>query len=158
MLFTTTTAQSAQLDTVEVLLIVGALIVLLMIGGSVIMIYRRKILADDRAAPQHSSILDELRASLDSGKMTPDEYERARRTVVDRARGAEPVRREPVSPELQRWDRTAEPGVDLTGDPLPRPGEDATGGSGGGADNNSGWYCCFQCWQDESFMGMICTT
>ncbi len=73
-------------STLKVLLFIGLLIVVATAGGLLVLWVRRRILSRGADAESQASLLDGLRAMRDRGELSPEEYERARRSVVDRVR------------------------------------------------------------------------
>lgn len=111
---------------------VGAFIVVVVIAGVALLAYRRRMLSDDHEADRARGLLDGLRLMRDRGDISQDEYDIARRTITTRLAGRS--RGESMSPQRPSTSgaRVAPPGVDLTGEPLPRPGaEPPEQGSGG---------------------------
>src|SRR5437868_15506231 len=70
------------------LLVVGGLIVALMALGLVILLIRGRLLSKPSSAGT-PGLFDDLRAMRDSGRLTPEEYDAARRRLADRL-GAAP--------------------------------------------------------------------
>ncbi|MFG0274703.1 MAG: SHOCT domain-containing protein [Phycisphaerales bacterium] len=104
---------------VAVLLLIGVTIV----GGVVILAIRRRATADQTTTALESLSLGELRDMHARGQITDEEYEALRAAALGAFGYAENAER-----------RTASPGVDLTGDPLPGTepdqGDDASGNRG----------------------------
>lgn len=110
----------------EFLLYVGLAVVLVVGAGVVLVLYRRRVLADG-TTDARARMLEELRAMRDRGDLAPGEYEAARRATIGRVREPRPAGKA-QEPEPSRTggvppgpDRVAAPGFDLTGAPLPRP-------------------------------------
>ena len=94
-------------------------VVLAVIGTVVIVYLRRKLFADDESA-QPTGMMSELRAMRDRGEISEDEYERTRAVMVAKATGKDPetVRLDAIR---KSGGKVAQPGFDLTGQPLPKP-------------------------------------
>lgn len=113
--------QSTGRLVVAVLLLIGVTIV----GGVVILAIRRRATEDRAAVPLETLSLGELRDMRARGQITDEEYEALRRAALAAfgfAGGDE--------------GRTAPPGVDLTGEPLPEAdpeGDDDASGNRGPA-------------------------
>lgn len=109
-------AQSAQIG--DAILWLGVLLGVVVVGALVIFAMRRRLQGSDM--PEGDPLdLSVLRRMRDTGQLTDAEYEAARAAVVARHGGSEAV--PSVSP-LDPTSIRARPGVDLAGDPLPRPG------------------------------------
>lgn len=75
---------------------VGGLMVVAVLGG-LLMVWTRRMAVGRQAPGQHDGFgLDDLRGMVERGEMTQEEYDRARRRMVDRVRSA-PGRKEPPS-------------------------------------------------------------
>lgn len=103
---------------------VGAFIVVVVLAGVALLVYRRRVLADEHESERQRGLLDDLRAMRDRGAISQDEYDAARRSIASRLAGRAPV--VPRSPGPAG--RAAAPGVDLTGDPLPKDGTNPASG------------------------------
>lgn len=112
-------AQSAQIG--DAILWLGVLLGVVVAGALVIFAMRRRLSETD--APEGDPLdLSVLRRMHAAGQLSDAEFEAARAAVVARHGGSEATPSvSPLDPSLKR----ARPGVDLAGDPLPRPG--ATG-------------------------------
>ncbi len=75
---------SGRTAPVDVLLAVGLLIVLTMVLGLLVMRARRRLLARHEAHDQ-LSLMESLRRMRDRGDMSVEEFERARKALIDRA-------------------------------------------------------------------------
>jgi len=73
----------------------GGLLVLAIVGGMVMLWTRRMAVGRDKERPTDGFGMDGLRGMLDRGEITPEEYDRARRKLVQRVRDSAPA----VSPE-----------------------------------------------------------
>lgn len=105
---------------------IAVLIVVVIAAGIGVMVLRRRFLGSDRSpAGDPGSLLESLRAMRDSGEMSTDEFEQARAALLHKATGKPVTRRKAGSgakPPIAKSDiRSAEPGFDLAGDPLPKP-------------------------------------
>lgn len=104
-----------QQPLIPLLVWLGILIVVAVVGGALLMVYRRRLFAPDSSS--QAGLLDDLRAMRDQGQISPEEYDAARKRMAARVAGV-PV--PPIAaPRLEADIRTAEPGFDLTGAPLP---------------------------------------
>ena len=104
---------------------IAVLIVVVIAAGIGVMVLRRRFPGSDRSpAGDPGSLLESLRAMRDSGEMSTDEFEQARAALLHKATG-KPVTRKAGSgakpPPVKSDSRSAEPGFDLAGDPLPKP-------------------------------------
>lgn len=79
-------AQSAS-NTTGVLLWAGVLIVVAMVGGVVIAMVRRNMLGEPDAGDD-GSMLDQMRRMVDRGEMSQQEFDLARRKIIERAQAA----------------------------------------------------------------------
>ncbi|MEM9372683.1 MAG: SHOCT domain-containing protein [Planctomycetota bacterium] len=70
--------------TTSILLWAGLLIALAMIGGFVIMVFRRRALGRNEK-PSDVGLIEQLRGMVERGEMTAEEFDRARRKIVERA-------------------------------------------------------------------------
>lgn len=134
-------------DSIRIVTFIGLLIVFLVIGGIVLKYLRRRMLERESALDAPGSLMEELRRLKKTGVLTEAEYEATRRAATVGLRDkiaagaaastprpaprAQPIR--PLSPPPRRpsqaarpstGDRTARPGFDLTGAPLPTPKDD----------------------------------
>lgn len=100
-------------------MLLGALIVVVVVAGLVIMKIRASMLSKEREGDD--GVFAGLRAMRDAGKLSSAEYDAARKRLAAKAAGL------PVPPAPARVPQpgslTARPGFDLTGAPLPRPGQ-----------------------------------
>lgn len=97
----------------------GLAIAVIVLAGSVLVVYRRRVLGESSDASA-AGMMERLRVMRDAGRISPEEYDAARRAMVGRIQGKaeRPAARPPPQGE-----RVAAPGFDLTGAPLPRPPE-----------------------------------
>jgi len=114
----------------EVVVWSAALLGVVVIGGLVIFALRKR-LRDAGVEAGDALSLDDLRRMAARGVISQEEFEAARAAIVARHGGAgAPSTTSPLDPTRRR----ARPGVDLTGDPLPRPpgaeGRESTAGEG----------------------------
>lgn len=75
----------AATPTSGVLLWVGVLIVLAMVGGLVMVLVRRSMLGEPPDSGD-AGLMEQLRGMVERGEMTQDEYDLARRKIVERAK------------------------------------------------------------------------
>ncbi len=73
-----------QFDTMGVVLAVLGLVALTLLGGLGIMLFRRKLLKTEDDAGDET-LFESLRRMRDSGEMSIEEYEAARKTMVKKA-------------------------------------------------------------------------
>lgn len=109
----------------SVMLWLGVLLVAVLVGGFALLILRRQILDSGAEDGGFGFDLRALRAMRDRGEISEEEFETARAGIIGALSGDRssttptPVRTPrapwPVSPA----ERRAEPGFDLTGEPLP---------------------------------------
>ncbi|MFZ4723528.1 MAG: SHOCT domain-containing protein [Phycisphaerales bacterium] len=71
----------------------GGLLVLAIVGGMVMLWTRRMAVGREKARPNDGFGMDGLRGMLDRGEITPEEYDRARRKLVQRVRESSPATR-----------------------------------------------------------------
>jgi cytochrome c-type biogenesis protein CcmH/NrfF len=69
----------------DVVVWVGVLIALIIGGGVLVMVLRKRLLAKDDASAE-MGLFDALKQMRDRGEMTQEEYEAARRKVVEKAK------------------------------------------------------------------------
>lgn len=69
----------------SVLLWVAVLIALLLAGALGVFALRRSILGDRGGAADHGGLMEQMRRMVDRGEMTQDEFDLARRTIVQKA-------------------------------------------------------------------------
>ena len=69
----------------------GGLLALAIVGGMVMLWTRRMAVGRDKDRPTDGFGMDGLRGMLDRGEITPEEYDRARRKLVQRVRDATPA-------------------------------------------------------------------
>lgn len=79
----------AMTPTTSILLWAGVLIVLAMVGGFVIAVFRRRALGRENNRSD-IGLMEQLRGMVESGEMTPEEFDRARRKIVERASSNRP--------------------------------------------------------------------
>lgn len=117
---------------VPVLISVGVLIAAVLIAGAVLLLLRRRLLSQDRQDSSGMGLMEHLQSLRETGEMSQEEYDAARRALVARATGSPlPDQGKPQgstgrqAPGTQPDDGqdgavlSAEPGYDLTGEPLP---------------------------------------
>ncbi len=120
-------------DLGPILLWIGAICVVALIGGVVLMAVRSRILEKEgTASEQQGRLLDDLRDALSRGDLTQAEYDAAKATMAARMAGKPPPPRPAPPPGGVRTPDggfVARPGVDLTGEPLPKgPGRPPAAG------------------------------
>jgi cytochrome c-type biogenesis protein CcmH/NrfF len=81
-MFTLAQARSASTD---VVIWVGLLIALIIGGGVLVMVLRKRLLARDDGSAD-VGLFETLKQMRDRGEMTQEEYEAARRKVVEKAK------------------------------------------------------------------------
>lgn len=121
-------------DPIEVVVWVGALILVVVGAGLAVMHIRGRLLRKQDGAGVGGSWLDELRSMHQRGEVSDEEFQRARASLLATLTGESIPKRAGAQgprpgagaagaggsaerPEV----RTALPGYDLTGAPLPRP-------------------------------------
>lgn len=70
----------------SVLLWVGVLMVLVLVGAVAIFAFRRSVLADRGAGADNAGMLEQMRRMVEKGEMTQEEFDQARRAIVQRAK------------------------------------------------------------------------
>ncbi|MEX2218784.1 MAG: SHOCT domain-containing protein [Phycisphaerales bacterium] len=108
----------------------GVMLAAVTVAGVILLVYRSRVLAKP-PSPAPAGALEELRALLERGEVSREEYERARAALAAKITGkAVPPRgaaSQPTAASTPRparapaGERIAKPGFDLTGRPLPRP-------------------------------------
>ncbi len=104
-----------------VLLWVSALILLVLALGLIILFMRRRLLSKD-AGEADAGLMDELRSLRDQGRISPEEYDAARKRMVAGFAGRKsplPAAKPAPAPAPSPGEVRARPGFDLTGAPLP---------------------------------------
>jgi hypothetical protein len=103
-----------------VLIWVSALILVVLGLGLIILFMRRRLLVKD-SADAAAGLMDELRALRDQGRLSPEEYDAARKRMVAGLAGksASPAPRSTPRPTSPPGEVRVRPGFDLTGAPLP---------------------------------------
>ncbi len=116
----------------SVMLWLGVLLAAVLVGGFALLFFRRNIL--DSGAPGASVGFDlrALREMRDRGEISESEYEAARAEIIGALSGAKPPAPPPTRDATPGTGETlrAEPGFDLTGEPLPDFSDDADPGDG----------------------------
>lgn len=119
---------AATKNATEVLLWAGCLIVLAIGAGLVILALRRAMLSKDGGSAE-AGLFESLRAMRDSGAISREEYDAAKRNMVAKAAGQMGAPTPAVESKPKATIRTpdggvgevrAKPGFDLTGRPLPK--------------------------------------
>lgn len=119
--------------------IVAWVIVLMLatiVGFWAAMVIRKRALSADDEESTEGLTLGALREMHARGDLDDEEYERARAAILARA-GVDPDKARPIDDGPDRaggFARRADPGVDLTGAPLPNQGRKDRGDSGPGAN------------------------
>jgi flagellar biosynthesis/type III secretory pathway M-ring protein FliF/YscJ len=78
-------AQARGTATVGVMLWVGVLIGVLLVAGVVLMLVHRKLLGRGEDAAGDDGLMDSLRRLRDSGRMSKEEFEAAKKTIARRS-------------------------------------------------------------------------
>jgi hypothetical protein len=118
----TPSRQWTMADSVKVVALIGGLIVLVLILGAILLGVRRRMLAAGSSRDAAGQMMEELRRMRSRGGMTPEEYDAARSAATRRLTANQPqaptapARR---APPARPGELRAQPGFDLTGDPLP---------------------------------------
>ncbi len=99
----------AQSVVVWSIVMLGAIIV----GAVVLFVVRRRMLSDDGSDSAGMLSLQDLREMRDRGELSEEEFEAAKGALLGRP--------------LDVRERRANPGFDLTGEPLPSPGDGTNG-------------------------------
>lgn len=105
------------------LLWVGIAIGAVVVATLAIVWYRRRILGPTQVDHQ-GGLLDELRQMRNRGEISEEEFNATKRAMAERAAGKPRTRTKP-EPRAMSDSKVAPPGFDLTGQPLPRPQNDA---------------------------------
>lgn len=110
---------------------VGLMMALVIVATGILMAYRRRVLSNDDESANSSRLLVELRAMRNRGEISIEEFDIARASVVTQLSGAEHPKKQPVSAkQVPKQDtKVAEPGFDLTGEPLPGNTDSPPGGN-----------------------------
>lgn len=77
-------AQSPRTTPSQIFFVVGLLIGAAVVLGLVILLVRRKMLSNESTSAQQSGLMDQLRQLRDSGQISPEEYDAARKSMVAR--------------------------------------------------------------------------
>tara|TARA_Y100001933_G_scaffold260538_1_gene312795 strand:- start:1743 stop:2144 length:402 start_codon:yes stop_codon:yes gene_type:complete len=103
----------------KVLLLLGFVLFLTLLGLGLIIYIQRRILSDRDDTTDSGTLLADLRAMRDRGEISDDEYERTRAVMIAKATGKDPhaVLADSIR---KQGGLVAEPGFDLTGQPLPQ--------------------------------------
>lgn len=82
------TGESGSPASVKRMLIpIGGLIVLALIGGVAVLLARRRMLAKDAAVADQGGLLDDLRKMRDTGQISPEEFDAARKSIAAKLKG-----------------------------------------------------------------------
>lgn len=111
MLATTGGGQMSSAEVVRVLIIIGLVMLVVIFAGAGLMILRRRVLSND--GPHPESLMQDLRQMRDSGAMTTEEYDLARKRLAARLAGkadGPPANRAPLTgpKHSPQPDKTAE--------------------------------------------------
>lgn len=77
-------AQAPRTPPSKIFMVVGLLIGAAVVLGLVILLARRRLLGQESASAQQSGLMDQLRRLRDSGEITPEEFDSARKSMVAR--------------------------------------------------------------------------
>jgi hypothetical protein len=104
---------------------IGVMIGALVVAAVVLLIFRSRVLSKDSGTVS-SGMLDELRAMLNRGDLTQEEFDAAKAAMVAKlaprpASVPAAVLKPKAKPVATTDARVAPPGFDLTGRPLPKP-------------------------------------
>jgi hypothetical protein len=102
-------AQGSARGAGEVVLWVGILIGAVLVLFLVIQFFRRRLLAPDRPEERDRALLDDLRAMRDSGQITQEEYDAARKSMVARMTARSAPERAGVDEKATGRDRPSAP-------------------------------------------------
>lgn len=131
----------------DLLLWIGVLIVVVVIGGLVLVHMQKRMLKPPGAGPGSAGIMEELRRMRDSGAMTNEEYDAARKAMARKLApsaqasgdGAAPTR---STQRARRRDRgKGDSGGEYAGGWLLGGGGDGSDGDGGSSDGGGGGDC-----------------
>lgn len=120
-------------DSIRLAGLIGAFIVAVLVLGLVLVLVRRRMIERDQDREGAGSLMEELRKMRESGRMSEDEYNAARKSLATKVAGeikASPATPASFAPKIPRTavpppsSQTARPGYDLTGEPLPKPAKD----------------------------------
>jgi len=107
-----------QVNLSAYLLWVGVFLVVVIGASLAVLWYRRRVLNPPNSEVQ-AGLMDELRAMRKRGELSEEEFTAAKQAMVSRISGQLGT---PAPPRKPRpGERVAPPGVDLTGQPLPKP-------------------------------------
>lgn len=77
-------AQTPRTSPSQIFFVVGLLIGAAVVLGLVILLVRRKMLGSESSSAEQAGLMDQLRHLRDSGEITPEEFDAARRSMVAR--------------------------------------------------------------------------
>src|SRR5262245_61997531 len=109
------TALAATQPVVLVAVFIGGLILVVVVAGLILLKLRGPMLSKDAGGANQEGLFQGLRRMRDTGEISVEEYDSARKRMAARAAG------KPLPPATPPRDaaRLAKPGFDLTGAPLP---------------------------------------
>lgn len=76
----------ANTPVTSVLLWVGVLIAVILVGSLGVFALRRSVLGDAAPGGDDAGLMERMRRMVERGEMTQDEYDAARRSIVEKAR------------------------------------------------------------------------
>ncbi len=128
----------------EVWVWVTVLLVVVVLGGLLVVMVRKRAHGDDSDRPALGLSLADLRQMKADGRLSEEEFERAKAMVIGQLGGKvgdAPTERTRVQGRIVDGELRARPGFDLTGQPLPgfEAGSnppDAAGDAGAGGDDD----------------------
>ena len=77
-------AQTPRTSPSQIFFVVGLLIGAAVVLGLVILLVRRKMLGRESSSAEQVGLMDQLRRLRDSGEITPEEFDAARKSMVAR--------------------------------------------------------------------------
>ena len=77
-------AQTPRTSPSQIFFVVGLLIGAAVVLGLVILLVRRKMLGVESSTADQAGLMDQLRHLRDSGEITPEEFDAARKSMVSR--------------------------------------------------------------------------
>ena len=131
-------------DILRIVIPIGAMIAALIVAGVGLYLYRRSLFGKNRTLPGlgDSNVLESLRHMRDNGEISDDEFQIVKQNIVAKAVGHDRADSSSLNPGKMPGGqqgacdtsknqtniknhgvRRAAPGFDLTGEPLPEPGQ-----------------------------------